>query len=71
MMEPRRAELALGLLLAEEERSAAAAFVREAATPESSRAFLEVAERFDVTNRPMAFPQAPSTSKARADLWPP
>jgi hypothetical protein len=66
-MEPRRAELALGL----EERSAAAAFVREAATPESSRAFPEAAVRFDVTNRPAAFAQAPSTSKARADLWPP
>jgi len=70
-MEPRRAELALGLLLAEEERSAAAAFVREAATPESSRGFLKAAGRFDVTNRPTAFAQARSTSKARADLWPP
>ena len=31
---------------------------------------LEVAESFDDMNRPTAFAQVLSTSKARADLWP-
>jgi len=30
-----------------------------------------IAAVFDVTNRPTAFAPAPSTSKVRADLWPP
>ncbi len=43
-------DLGMGLRLGEEERRAAAAFIREAVTWESYRAFMEAAEAFDVTD---------------------
>jgi class 3 adenylate cyclase len=43
-------DLGMGLRLGEEERRAAAAFIREAVTWESYKAFMEAAEAFDVTD---------------------